>query len=535
MLKFIPKIILLTTFITLAIIFGVMMLKADQHEKQQASNWIDSLRRSILPQLIESDYVPLYNKIDLVKRTGLFTNISVYNKKDALITSFGDESKEICSSGSEKHITDEAGTIWGKICYSVTRLSTFKIFELPFVMIAIILIILSGILSKSISIIIDNENKKRFIENEKAILIQTIASQVAHDIRSPLAALEMIMGTSQRQVPVSEREIMRNALNRIKDIANNLLSKPSTLGEKFSEVDEQSSIQITRELIVPLVESVISETRARFMDYSKVKIECEIIKSAATTFIEVDRREFKRVISNILNNSVEAKNKDNLIILVKIFVDEAQVKISIKDNGKGIPDSVLRRLGKPGISYGKESHPTSGNGLGLSHAMNAVKNWHGEIKVESIMDEGTECTIGLKLTQPAEWFPVSIEVDSQTLIVVCDDDLAIHSIWQNRFQDYKTLHFNSLKELRDFYRKNFSEIDRVLYLIDYTFFGESKTGLDVILDLGLESPENHSKSILVTSYYEDEEVRTRCIQNNLSLLPKTMSGFIPIHKVNAIS
>src|SRR5262249_13643075 len=61
-------------------------------------------------------------------------------------------------------------------------------------------------------------------DNIRAKATMEIAAQVSHDIRSPLSALNMIMGTLQ-SLPEEKRLIIRNATQRINDISNQLLQK----------------------------------------------------------------------------------------------------------------------------------------------------------------------------------------------------------------------------------------------------------------------------------------------------------------------
>lgn len=61
-------------------------------------------------------------------------------------------------------------------------------------------------------------------------------TQVSHDIRSPLAALEMISG-SINELPEEKRIIVRSAINRIRDIANSLLKE----NKKISDFTDVSS------------------------------------------------------------------------------------------------------------------------------------------------------------------------------------------------------------------------------------------------------------------------------------------------------
>jgi len=82
--------------------------------------------------------------------------------------------------------------------------------------------------------------------------------------------------------------------------------------------------------------------------------------------------------------------------------------------------------------------------------------------------------------------------------------------------------------LRDWYdfvkvgANNHSPLN-ILFLCDYEFLGSKETGLDVIEDLGLAK-----HTILVTSRYEEQDVRERCARLKIKLIPKPLAGFVPI-------
>jgi len=70
------------------------------------------------------------------------------------------------------------------------------------------------------------------------------------------------------------------------------------------------------------------------------------------------------------------------------------VKISVKDNGPGIPQKVLDKIFQPFFT----TKPTGqGTGLGLSLAYDIVKAHGGELKVETIEGQGTEFIIHLNV------------------------------------------------------------------------------------------------------------------------------------------
>ncbi len=66
-------------------------------------------------------------------------------------------------------------------------------------------------------------------------------------------------------------------------------------------------------------------------------------------------------------------------------------------------------------------------------------------------------------------------------------------------------------------------MDQTLFLMAFEIQNKSETGLDLIEELGI-----HSRSILVTGRFEEKQIRERCEQLGVPLLPKTMSGFVPI-------
>lgn len=75
---------------------------------------------------------------------------------------------------------------------------------------------------------------------------------------------------------------------------------------------------------------------------------------------------------------------------VKSPSGDLDVKISIQDNGNGIPEKIKDKIFQPFFT----TKPTgSGTGLGLSLAYDTVKAHGGEIKVESKEGEGSEFVI----------------------------------------------------------------------------------------------------------------------------------------------
>jgi hypothetical protein len=114
-------------------------------------------------------------------------------------------------------------------------------------------------------------------------------------------------------------------------------------------------------------------------------------------------------------------------------------------------------------------------------------------------------------------------------VVVLDDDSSIHQIWTGRFEKLlnpsygiELKHFSTAQELID-WTKSQTDLNQSLYLIDFELIGDSKTGLDVIEDLGIGKA-----SILVTSRFEEDQIRIRCQKAGVRFIPKGLAAFVPI-------
>lgn len=194
----------------------------------------------------------------------------------------------------------------------------------------------------------------------------------------------------------------------------------------------------------------------------------------------------------------------------------------MKDNGKGISPEVLQKLGKEGVSFGKEDLKESGTGIGLYHAIETVKKWGGNLYLESTEGVGTIVNIELPLASPPLWFLSSISIKEGDTIVVLDDDHEIHHTWDEKFRDYisseklSIVHLTTPEETRAFFSGK--RLENLFFLSDYELIGYKETGHDLIKELNLSAI-----STLVTSHYAEDEIQEKCRKIGLKILPKMMA------------
>jgi PAS domain S-box-containing protein len=131
---------------------------------------------------------------------------------------------------------------------------------------------------------------------EEKKLLSKLAAQVAHDVRSPLSALMIVTENDLSNVPEHTRILVRDAISQIRDIINNLDPKAFQKEKALTQ-------------IAVLIDLILSERRVAFKD-KNVLIECQFSTEAYHLFVETIPTEMKRVITNLINNAVDALSPD---------------------------------------------------------------------------------------------------------------------------------------------------------------------------------------------------------------------------------
>ena len=349
-----------------------------------------------------------------------------------------------------------------------------------------------------------------------------LAAQVAHDIRSPLAALDMVV--SDLGVLAEEKRLLiRSAVGRIRDIANELLIRNRPVAASSAQPGAGSEA-LSLQLIPAVIDELITEKRTQYR--SKLNAEIHFDAGAETygIFARVQPVELKRVLSNLINNSIEALDgAGRVVISLRSTGDKAQ--LSVRDNGRGMSPDVLANLGRLGLTHGK----AGGSGLGVHHACRSVETWGGHLNIDSEVGVGTAIMISLPRAKPPSWFVPELILKARSTVVILDDDPSIHQIWQERFEslmllsaEVTVLHFSLPSEIRDWAARTGSMKSDITCLLDYELIGEATNGLALTEELGLTS------ALLVTSRYEDQTIREGCDRLGVRMIPKGTAGFVPM-------
>ena len=354
----------------------------------------------------------------------------------------------------------------------------------------------------------------QLMEKNRDAALAGMASQVAHDIGSPLSALNVALADAG-QLPEETRTLMRSAVHRIQDISHQLLERRRALEQ---DTDPQPSIQLV--LMTPLVDSVLSEKRTEYRSKLGLQINMALDVASYGVFASIPLGAFKAVLSNILNNALESLDSEGTV-QVRVRRAGPWAQVLVTDNGQGMPPEVLASLGGGKVTFGK----ACGNGLGTYQATQQVESWGGRVHFCSQQGGGTSVRFHFPLGAPPPWFLPHIAVRPHTRVVVLDDDVTIHNIWRGRFAvDAPGVEIHNLSTPAALEAWVGAQGRAgALFLLDYELLGFPENGIEIAERLDLVH-----QAVLVTSRFEEPQVLQRCVHAKLPLIPKSAASIVPI-------
>ena len=218
-------------------------------------------------------------------------------------------------------------------------------------------------------------------QKEKLVAIGQMATAISHEIRNPLATLKGFTQLQKESYPNTNDyySIMIQEIDRINTIVNDLLY----LGKPKSIHFQKAKIEDIISYIISLMQNMAIQ--------KEVSIESNIEPSLPE--LECDENQIKQVLLNLIKNAIEAMNSGKIDIQAK-KQGKNQLFVSIQDEGSGISDLDIHKLGK--AFYTTKS---DGTGLGLLITNQIIQDHNGHMNIRSNLGKGTIVEITLPFSQ----------------------------------------------------------------------------------------------------------------------------------------
>ena len=233
-----------------------------------------------------------------------------------------------------------------------------------------------------------NDLSKELYNMEK--LRKRLTSDISHELRTPLTSIQthleaMIDGiwepTEERLISVNE-EVIR--ISHLVDELKNLAKYDSDKNKlNISEVDLEQ-----------LIKNIIYNNESFALE-KNIKIEYNLEKIKA----HIDKEKISQVIVNLISNAIRYTNCNCERlgkIIIRLYKEENLIKISVKDNGIGIPKKSLDYIFERFYRVDKSRcRNTGGTGVGLTICKSIIDLHNGNIEVKSEVNKGSEFIVSI--------------------------------------------------------------------------------------------------------------------------------------------
>lgn len=229
------------------------------------------------------------------------------------------------------------------------------------------------------------KQQQALAETEKNKKLGELAVKVAHDIRSPLGALNIAKTKLQPDPEDPVSSLISASIDKIQCISDQLLETYRSTENKTKKIDISSVIN---EALPSLIEN--AHSKEIHLAYNSLQT------NTPPALVDLPRASLLGIINNIVENSIDAFNgydSDHKTIDVQLNINDLNhsVDLTITDNGKGMPPEIKQRVTENGFTSGKRN----GNGFGMYSVFNDIKSASGTLSINSEEHLGTTITISL--------------------------------------------------------------------------------------------------------------------------------------------
>jgi histidine kinase len=229
----------------------------------------------------------------------------------------------------------------------------------------------------------------QYEENRKELI-----AHISHDLKTPITSIKGYIEGIQDGVATSPERLQR--------YLQTIYQKSNDLDHLIDELFLYSKLDLKKVPFafetVDLKDYLSDYLEELNFDFETTQTKVRFTHDASPDYlVQLDRDKMKRVLSNIIDNSLKYMDKASGTIDINLRKNENCVKIEIADNGPGIPSDALpyvfHQFYRAEQSRNKQ---TGGSGLGLSIARMIVEEHNGKIEIESQIEIGTKILISLR-------------------------------------------------------------------------------------------------------------------------------------------
>jgi histidine kinase len=228
----------------------------------------------------------------------------------------------------------------------------------------------------------------QYEENRKELL-----SNISHDLKTPITS---IIGYVE-----GIKDGVANTPEKMEKYLSTVYSKAKDMDSLIDELFLFSKLDLKKEPFhfetFELNKYIGSYIEEIYLDLLQQGIKIDLSQSNESIDVTADREKLKRVLSNLVSNSVKYMNKEEKKISFSLNEQLNEVIVEVTDNGQGIDPAALPFIfDRFYRAEQSRNSQTGGSGLGLAIAKQIVEEHGGEIWATSEIGKGTSIFFSLK-------------------------------------------------------------------------------------------------------------------------------------------
>lgn len=220
-------------------------------------------------------------------------------------------------------------------------------------------------------------------EGEAGVFLKNTISDISHQLKTPLAALNIYNG-------IMQTEAQTNGLTAIQEFAGlseQELDRIETLVQNLLKITKFDAGTMVIERQQEDLAEIMAEVEKHFAYRAKQEGKRIVLEGSASRSFFCDRSWIVEALDNLVKNALDHTESGDCIRMIQVQSPSA-VNITVKDNGSGIHPEDLHHIFKR-FYRSRYSQDRQGIGLGLSLVKAVAEAHGGTVSVDSRLGEGT--------------------------------------------------------------------------------------------------------------------------------------------------
>ncbi len=216
--------------------------------------------------------------------------------------------------------------------------------------------------------------------------------KVAHELRSPLSAVDGLLGAVADglygEVPQQAREATERARRRVRELLN-VVSDLLVLASARSPERKTERVNVD----VSAVLAEVMQLLAPQAEARGISVNADVCQE--TPWVQANPEDIQELLTNLLANAVKYSH-DRGRVDVRVMSRDRWIRIEVSDSGIGIDEADIRRVfGEFYRGKNAREHTSEGTGLGLAIVRSIVSALGGTVSVSSSVGSGTTFSVQL--------------------------------------------------------------------------------------------------------------------------------------------